>query len=88
MSSRNLEEYFKKLQKPSKSTGTCCIPHKVRAMEIILADTAFLWLIFESSSQTDLQALERAEIEGLAKKMVARKTSYAFSYVFRYFYTN
>ena len=42
----------------------------------------------EPSSQTDLQALERAEIEGLAKKMVARKTSYAFSYVFRYFYTN
>ena len=73
MSSRNLEEYLKKLQKPSKSTGTCWTAHKVRAMEIILTNYNIFMAHIESLSRTDSQALKRVENEGLAKKWLQGK---------------
>ena len=68
LSSRNLEAYLTKLQKPSKSTGMRWIAHKVRSMEIIVANCSIFMTHIESLSQTDSEALKPAEIEGLAKK--------------------
>ena len=74
---RELKEFgriFEKtVQKPSKSTGTRWISHKVRAMEIVLASYDIFMAHVESLSQTDSQALKRAEIEGLAKKWLQGK---------------
>ena len=74
---RELKEFgriFEKtVQKPSKSTGTHWIAHKVRVMEIILANYSIFMAHIESLSQTDSQALKRAEIEGLAKKWLQGK---------------
>ena len=56
------------MQKPSKSAGIRWIAHKVKAMGIILANYSIFMAHIESLSQTDSQALKRAEIEGLAKK--------------------
>ena len=50
---------------------TLWIEHKVRAMEIILANYSILQLqlqLVSSLSQTDSQALKWTEIEGLAEK--------------------
>ena len=58
---------WKKLQKPSKSTGTRWTAHKVRAMEITLANYSNFMAHIESLSQTDSQAEKQAEFEGLAK---------------------
>ena len=54
--------YEKSLQKPSKSTGSRWIAYKVRAMEIILAHYGIFMDHIESLSQTDSQALKRAQI--------------------------
>ena len=49
---------FKKImQKPSKSTGTCWIEHRVRAMEIIFANYGIFVAHTESLSQTDIYKL-------------------------------
>ena len=62
------EQYLKKLRKPSKSVGTLWIAHKGKAMENILANYGIFKAHVESLSQTDLQALKWAEIEGLVEK--------------------
>ena len=65
--------FEKTVQNPSKSTKTPWIAHKVRAMEIILASHWIFMAHICSLSQTDSQALKRAEIEGLAKKWLQGK---------------
>lgn len=56
-----------------KSSGTRWIAHKVRSMEIILANYGVLIIHLESLAQTDSQALKRAELVGFAKKWVQAK---------------
>ena len=60
--------FEKIVQKPSKSMWTRWITQKVRAKQIIPACYIIFMLQIESLSQTESQALRRAEIERLAKK--------------------
>ena len=46
------------------------IAHKVRSMEIILANYGVFLTHFESLAQMDSQAFKRAELVGFAKKWV------------------
>ena len=57
-------------------------------MEIILSEYSIFMAHIVSLFQTDSQALKQAGIEGLAKKLLQGKKSYAFSYIFRSFNTN
>ena len=59
--------------KPSRLSGTRWIAHKVRSMEIILANYGVFLTHLESLTQTDFQALKRAELVGFAKKWVQAK---------------
>ena len=80
---REIGSIFEKTgQKPSKSIGTRWIAHKVRAMEIILANYDSFGAHIECLSQTDSQALKQAEIEGLAKKWLQGKYSMNFAMFF------
>ena len=74
MSSKKFGNIFEKtVQKPSKLTGTHWIAHKVKGMEIVLANCSICMTHIESLSQTDSQALKQAEIEGLPKISLQRK---------------
>ena len=44
--------FEKTVQKPSKSTGTCWLAHKVRTMEIILTNYGIFMAHIKSLSQT------------------------------------
>ena len=53
MSSQKFGSIFEKtVQKPSKSTGTCWLAHKVRTMEIILTNYGIVMAHIKSLSQT------------------------------------
>ena len=62
------EIYDKVITKPCKSSGTRWIVHKVNAMEIILQNYRIFTTHLESLSQTDSQALKRAELEGSVRR--------------------
>ena len=65
--------YDKVVPKPSKASGTRWIAHKVRAMEIVLSNYGVFITHLESLSQTDSQALKRAELVGFSKRWVQAK---------------
>ena len=67
------EIYDKVITKPCKSSGTCWVAHKVNAMEIVLQNYGIFMTHLESLSQTDSQALKRAELEGFFKKWLQAK---------------
>ena len=61
---REIGSIFEKTgQKPSKSIGTRWIAHKVRAMEIILANYDSFGAHIECLSQTDSQALNKLKLK-------------------------
>ena len=67
-------EIFEKIvPKPSKSSGTRWISHKVQSMEIVLFNYGVFITHLESLAQTDSQALKRAKLVGFARKWVQAK---------------
>ena len=58
----------KSVPKPSKSYGTCWIDHKLTSMKIMLENYGAYISHVESLSQTDSQALKRAELKGYLLK--------------------
>ena len=54
--------------KPSKSYDTCWIDHKLTSMKIMLENYGAYISHVESLSQTDSQALKRAELKGYLLK--------------------
>ena len=71
---KELGEIFEKVvPKPSRTSGTRWIAHKVRSMEVILANYGVFLPHLELLAQTDSQALKRTELVSFAKKWVQAK---------------
>ena len=65
---RIAEAWEKSVPKPSKSYGTRWIDHKLTSMKIMLENYGAYISHVESLSQTDSQALKRAELKGYLLK--------------------
>ena len=65
---RIAEAWEKSAPKPSKSYGTCWIDHKLTSMKIMLENYRAYISHVELLSQTDSQALKRAELKGYLLK--------------------
>ena len=65
---RIAEAWEKSVPKPSKSYGTRWIDHKLTSMKIMLENYGAYISHIESLSQTDSQALKRAELKGYLLK--------------------
>ena len=65
---RIAEAWEKSVPKPSKSYGTRWIDHKLTSMKIMLENYGAYISHVESLSQTDSQALKRAELKGCLLK--------------------
>ena len=63
-----VEAWEKSVPKPSKSYGTCWTVHMLISMKIMLENYGAYISHVESLSQTDSQALERAELKGYLLK--------------------
>ena len=67
------EIFEKVVPKPSKAADTRWIVHKLNAMEKVLSNYGVFITHLESLSQTDSQALKRAELVGFSKRWVQAK---------------
>ena len=65
---RIAETWEKSVPKSCKSYGTCWIDHKLASMKIMLKNYGAYISYVESLSQTDSQALKRAELKGYLLK--------------------
>ena len=67
------EMYERSIPKPYRLYGTRWIAHKLKAMETVLQNYGVFMQHLESLTQTDSQALKRAELVGWAKKWMDAK---------------